>query len=148
MAIKLTQQEADMLIDMLKKTAEKEIAFPSGKGRVIFDVTGDRREDLFAVSIERKGINVDKVSYQGRMRTKGIPLMRLDVNPTSAHRNPDGEIIRGTHLHVYLEEYEMDYATLFDVESKDLYQLCYTFFERFNIVEPPTVTLQLKLTEV
>lgn len=42
MAIKLTQKEADMLIDMLKKTVEKEIVFPQSNGRVEFDVTGDR----------------------------------------------------------------------------------------------------------
>ena len=51
MAIRLTQKEADMLIDMLKKTVVKAISFPRSKGRVEFDVQGDRREDIFAVNI-------------------------------------------------------------------------------------------------
>jgi len=137
-----------MLIEMLKKTVEKDVSFPSDKGRVEFDVQGDRREDVFAVNISRKGINAESASYQGRVRTRGTILMRLDVNPTAVHPNPDGDKITGTHLHIYTEEHEMAYATPFDIENKDLYQLCFLFFERFNIVEPPNVTQQLVLVEV
>ena len=146
MAIKLTQKEADMLIDMLKKTVQKDLELPSGKGRVEFDVTGDRKEDVFVVNISRKGINESSASYQGRVRYgSGAILMRLDVNPTQPHRNPDGEKISGTHLHIYTEEYGERMAVPFDVEDKDLFDLCYAFFERFNIVETPRVTQQLTL---
>ena len=148
MATKLTQKEADMLIGMLKKAVEKEIEYPSGKGRIEFDVTGDRREDIFAVNISRKGINAGGATYQGRVRTSGVILMRLDVNPTAVHPNPDGEKIVGTHIHIYTEEHGDGWAIPFDVEDKDLYELCYAFFERFNIIEPPAVHYQLKLTEV
>ena len=144
----LTQKEADMLIDMLKKTVEEEISFPSGKGRVEFNVTGDRREDMFVINISRKGINATGATYQGRVRTSGVLLMRLDVNPTAVHPNPDGEKIEGTHLHIYTEKHDMGYAIPFDIESKDLYQLCFSFFERFTIVEPPTVMQQLTLREM
>ena len=147
MAIRLTQKEANMLIDMLKKTVEKVISFPSTKGRVEFDVLGERKEDVFAVNISRKGINDAGATYQGRVRTSGAILMRLDVNPTAIHCNPDGEKIRGTHLHVYSEEHDMDLAIPFDIVNKDLYELCYSFFERFNIIEPPSVIYQLKLPE-
>jgi hypothetical protein len=147
MAIKLTQKEADMLIDMLKKTIEKEISFPSGKGRIEFDVLGDRREDVFVINISRKRINANGASYQGRVRHSGIILMRLDVNPTSVHPNPDGQKITGTHLHIYTEEYNMSMAIPFDVENKDLFQLCYIFFERFNIIEPPAIIQQQLIFE-
>ena len=148
MAIKLTQKEADMLIDMLKRTVINEIAFPSSRGRVEFDVVGDRREDIFAINISRKGINAAGASYQGRVRISGIILMRLDVNPTAVHTNPNGERITGNHLHIYTEEYDMSYAISFDINNKDLYILCYSFFERFNIVEPPSVRQQIILAEV
>ena len=46
MAIRLTQKEADMLIGMLKRTVEKEISFPQSKGRIEFDVQGERRDDV------------------------------------------------------------------------------------------------------
>jgi hypothetical protein len=137
-----------MLIGMLKKAVEKEIEFPSGKGRVEFNVTGERREDIFAVNISRKGINAGGATYQGRVRTSGVILMRFDINPTAVHTNPDGERITGTHIHIYTEEYGEGWVIPFDVKNKDLYQLCYTFFERFNIIEPPTVRHQLALTEV
>ena len=113
MAVRLTQKEADMLIKMLKKTVEAEIAFPQEKGRVEFDVHGDRKEDIFVVNISRKGINATGASYQGRVRTSGVILMRLDVNPTAVHPNPDEEKITGTHLHVYTEEYDMAMAVPF-----------------------------------
>ena len=148
MAVRLTQKEADMLINMLKKTVEKEINFPCGKGRVEFDVTGDRREDIFAVNIQRKGINAGGATYQGRVRTNGVILMRLDVNPTGVHTNPDGDKITGTHIHIYTEKYGDSWAIPFDVESMDLYQLCHTFFGRFNVVEPPKMNQQLTLLEV
>jgi len=148
MATRLTKKEADMLIDMLKRTVEKDIPFPVSNGRIEFDATGDRREDIFAVNISRKGIKASGATYQGRVRTSGVILMRLDVNPTSVHLNPDGEKITGTHLHIYTEDSDTGFAIPFDVENKDLYQLCYSFFERFNIVEPPNVMQQLTLTEV
>ena len=148
MAIRLTQKEADTLIEMLKKTVKKEITFPITKGRVEFDVLGDRKEDVFAVNISRKGINAAGATYQGRVRTSGAILMRLDVNPTTAHCNPDGEKINGTHLHIYTEEHDMSVAMPFDIENKDLYELCYSFFERFRIIEPPDVIYQIRLPGV
>ncbi len=148
MSIRLTQKEADKLIAMLKRTVEKEVSFPQKKGRVEFDVTGDRRDDIFVVNISRKGINASGASYQGRSRTRGHLLMRLDINPTQVHRNPDGEKITGTHLHVYTEEHGMDMATPFDIGNNDLYQLCTLFFEKFNIIEQPVLAHQLILEEV
>jgi len=147
-ALKLTQKEADMLIDMLKKTVEKEITFPELKGRVEFDVQGVRKEDVFAVNISRKGINASGASYQGRVRASGSILMRLDINPASVHINPDGEKITGTHLHIYTEEYDMSMAVPFDIENKDLYQLCRVFLEKFNVIETPMINQQFTLTEV
>jgi hypothetical protein len=145
----LTQKEADMLIDMLKKTVEKTIYFPSGKGRLEFDALGERREDVFAINISRKGINAVGATYQGRIRTgSGVVLIRLDVNPTAVHTNPDGEKISGTHIHIYTEGHGTDIAMPFDVENKDVFDLCKTFFKRFNIIEPPTVIQQITTFEV
>jgi len=147
MAIKLTQKEADTLIDMLKRTVEKEISFPQRNGRVEFDVIGDRREEVFVVNLSRKGINAEGASYQGRVRHSGAILMRLDINPTATHTNPDGLKITGTHLHIYTEEYDMAMAIPFDIGNKNLYQSCYTFFEKFYIIEQPKITQRPTLSE-
>jgi len=148
MAVRLTQKEADMLIDMLKRTVEKTISFPIAKGRVEFDVLGDRKKDVFTVNISRKGINATGATYQGKVRTSGAILMRLDVNPTGIHSNPNGEKITGSHLHIYSEEHDMSLAIPFDIGNKDLHELCYSFFKRFNIIESPSVIFQLRLPEV
>ena len=65
--------------------------------------------------------------------------MRLDVNPTGVHTNPDGEKINGTHLHIYTEDYDERYAIEFDTENKDLFELCFTFFKKFNIINGENV---------
>lgn len=144
MAIKLTQQEATLLIDMAKKVVKQtNLEFPTTKGSIDFDVVGERRTDAFIVNIDRKGINAQGCSYQGRIKSSNMILMRLDVNPTAVHVNPsNGEKILGTHLHVYSETYEMSEAIPFDIGNKDLYKICFIFFERFNIIEPPAITYQ------
>ena len=145
--MRLTQAEADMLIDMLKRTVEKHsMEFPSIKGKLSFDVIGERRTDLFVVNIDRKGINAQGCTYQGRIKSNNTILLRLDVNPTAIHPNPSsGEKIYGSHLHIYTEEYEMREAIPFDTENKDLYDLCYSFFKKFNIIEPPELIYQQSL---
>ena len=142
--MKLTQIEANALIAMLKKTADDSfLLFPSEKGKLSFDVLGERNIDVFAVNIDRKGINAQGCTYQGRLKSNDAVLLRLDVNPTAVHINPsNGEKITGTHLHIYNEEYELSEAIPFDTGDKDLYEICYTFFERFNIIEPPEITYQ------
>jgi len=142
MAIRLTQAEADMLIDMLKKFVEKRVLeFPSTKGKLSFDVIGERRTDEFVVSIDRKGLNALGCTYQGRLKSNNLILLRLDINPTAIHKNPSsGEKIHGSHLHIYTEEHDIREAIPFDTEEKNMYELCFVFFERFHVVEPPTLT--------
>lgn len=144
MAIRLNQEEATLLIDMAKETVEKAtLEFPASKGGIVFDVVGKRRADVFLVNIDRKGINAKGCSYQGRIKSNNVILMRLDVNPTAVHVNPsNGEKIYGTHLHVYTETYELSEAVPFNIEDKNLYETCFIFFKRFNIIEPPALTYQ------
>lgn len=144
MAIKLTQAEAEMLIEMLKSTIKKHaLQFPSAKEKLSFDVIGERRTDVFTINIDRKGINANGCTYQGRVKSNNIVLLRLDVNPTAKHRNAsDGQLIIGTHIHIYDEEYELGEAIAFDIENKSLDELCQTFFEKFNIINPPEVAYQ------
>ena len=135
----LTQAEANRLIKMLKKTVEDHIVFPNKKGGTSFAVTGDHENDKFIINIDRKGKNAEKCTYQGRVSQSNQILMRLDIDPNGRHTNPDGELICGNHLHVYHELYDMKFAVTFDIDDKDLFQTCYTFFEKFHIIQPPTM---------
>lgn len=147
MATLLTYIEARRLIDMLKKTVQKNIEFPSGKGGIIFDVIGAKRTDEFIINIDRKGIAAEKCTYQSRIKQNNQVLLRLDIDPTGKHTNPgpDGELIRGNHVHIYTEEYGIKYAIPFDINDRNLYDLCFEFFQKFNIIEPPEVVSQLTI---
>ena len=137
---KLTTEEAKDLIEMLKKYADKKrLDFPSPGNRIQFSVIGDTNQDRFAVNVYRQRINSEGCTFQGRTESDNIVLMRLDVNPTGVHTNPDGEKINGTHLHIYTEDYDERYAIEFDTENKDLFELCFTFFKKFNIINGENV---------
>ncbi len=139
----LTQEEANKLISEIKDLlVKRSYAFPTGKGKLSFDVVGQKSLSEFSVSIERKGINNNACTYQGRIKSNNIVLLRLDASPTAVHTNPSGEKIKGPHLHIYSEKYESREAIPFNVENNDLYELCYTFFEKFNIMQPPQITAQ------
>ena len=147
MAGLLTQAEADELINMLKDAVEERIVFPPDKGRVSFTVIGEHRGDEFIVNIDRKGKAAEKCTYQGRVHSSNQVLMRLDIDPNGKHTNPPptSEIIYGNHLHIYHEDHDMKYAIQFDIEDADLYDLCSTFFRKFNIIKEPTVFYQTRM---
>ena len=68
--------------------------------------------------------------------------MRLDINPTAKHFDKKtGQYIIGPHLHIYSEEYGNE-AIPFDVNNKNLYELCFEFFKKFNVVELPEIYYQ------
>jgi hypothetical protein len=142
--LKLTNEEAKHLINMLKHKIDeyKTFQFPDERGKLTLEVVGERRTDEFVVNIDRKGINAQGCTYQGREKVHNFILLRLDVNPTAVHINPSGERIFGSHLHIYSEEHDSKEAIPFDTDHKDLYQLCFKFFERFNIIDPPDLIQQ------
>lgn len=144
MSVTLTNEEATYLIDMAKHYIEsKRFDFPNEKGQFSFDVVGTRNSDEFTVNIQRKGINFNSCTYQGRTKASNTVLMRLDVNPNAAHINPDDlSKITGTHLHVYSEKYGDKIAVPFDTKSDSLYETCFTFFKKFNIINAPGICCQ------
>ena len=66
----------------------------------------------FKIILRRGNRQPDKLTYLALDKEAKLPLMRLDVVPDNhAHKNPDGEIIYGTHLHIFTEQYQDKYAT-------------------------------------
>ena len=148
--IKLKKEEADRLVKMLKRKVKEQILnFPVEKESISFDVFGERRDDRLVVSINRSGIDSQSCTFQGRNKANNIIVLRLDINPTARHINPiTGDAIVGSHLHIYSEEFEMREAIPFDVQDKDLFSICLTFFEKFNIVDPPNINHQLTIFDI
>lgn len=107
---KLSQNEANRLLKMLKRSIINQISIPSpGKG-IDFEVIGDAKNDVFAVSIYRGKLQAYKFNISGRIKKHGILLLELHIGPTAAHANPDGQKIVGDHWHIYSEEYGRAFA--------------------------------------
>lgn len=139
--MKITQEEAEKLIAMIKKyLGNKDFVFPNTKGKISFEVKGERRTDDFVVNIDRKGPDANNCTYQGRIKSNNVILMRIDITRTGIHTNPSTkEKIYGSHIHLYSEEYDIKEAIPIDWDNKDLYEACFDFFERFHIIENPKI---------
>ena len=143
---KLTQNEADELLQMLKRTLINSISFPE-KGRSIeFDVKGDTNKELFTIKICRGKIDREKYDTGARIKKNGILLLELHINRTKIHINPDGSKIVGSHWHIYSEQYGRRMAfPAEDIESDKFVENTIMFLDRFNVIEKPTVNFQLEL---
>ncbi|QOV20541.1 hypothetical protein INP51_06250 [Blautia liquoris] len=140
---KLTQAEADKMLNMLKKTLLEEIEFPSKGKSIEFDVIGDTKKDIFTAKIYRGKINHLKYDFGARIKKDGILLLELHINPSSAHLNPDGKKIIGSHWHIYSEKYGRKLAFLAeDITSENFVENTLKFFKKFNIIEGPKVYCQ------
>lgn len=135
----LTNSETKILIDMLKKQKKMGIIeIPqSGEKKKIEIVSKDEKEQ-FLVDINRGSIDIYKCTYQERYN-KHFPLIRLDISENSFHRNPDGKKIKGSHIHIYEEGYDMRKAYKIPdgiiKDKNDIIQTLIDFLEYCNVEE-------------
>lgn len=142
---KLTQSEANKLLEMLKKSLVNEISFPDRGKDIEFDVSGERKQDIFTIKIFRGKINSKKCDFGARIKINGILLLELHINP-APHINPDGEKIIGNHWHIYTEEYGRKQAFIAEeINSDDFIKNTIIFLNKFNVIERPKVTFQTEL---
>lgn len=144
----LTQDEANYLLNMLKKSLSNEIAFPKQNSSTEFDVQGNTKQNLFTISISRGKIKRTKYSLGARIKKNGTMLLELHLNPGNTHINPDGEKIVGSHWHIYKEGYGHKFAYPADnIDSDNFIENTLSFFDRFNIIEKPIINHQLELLQ-
>jgi hypothetical protein len=95
--------------------------------------------------VYRGRIVLQKATHNLRVRT-AIPLLRLDLN-AAPHRNPDGEKVGRTHLHVYREGYGDAWA--YEVpddafgDLDDLVRTLNDFMTYCNITQQPAINPHL-----
>lgn len=143
---KLTQAEADKMLNMLKCSLDKNINFPSKGESIEFDLIGESKKDMFTTKIYRGKINRLKYEIGARIKKDGILLLELHVSPGKVHPNPDGTKITGSHWHIYTEEYGRSFAfPAEDIASDKFVENTISFLEKFNVVEKPAVNFQLEL---
>ncbi len=147
----LTQKEADDLLDLLKKCVETKISMPSKGCREDCDVYAiEKKNEKFVISINRKTLFTDKVSFVARYLRDNTILLRLDIAPTAPHKNPPGfpyEEINGTHLHIYKEGFESKYAIPFEVNDELLEDKFLSFLKMFKVIEEPIIICQTEISE-
>jgi hypothetical protein len=135
---KLTTQQGNLELNFIKKleNAKKEYQ-PEQKLEGIIAIKEIDVRDKFIISIYKptknkiKTANYNKLTLSIRTKT-GIMLLRIDLT-TVTHRNPNGNLISGNHIHFYDEVHidkiatELDTVKEFqDFESK-------SFVEKVNI---------------
>lgn len=111
MSTDLSQEEADALRAMEKRredTAQR-YAYPVGGGRVTVPLISLDERERFILDVSQRRIQLNRNRFQVRARTV-IVLARLDLDDLP-HRNPDGEVITGPHLHLYREGFGDKWAS-------------------------------------
>ena len=105
----LTQNRANALIQMEKRPiTNTRWLYPGRGGNLKIELRSVDGRERFLFDVTAGRISLRKASYQTRWRRTTV-LIRLCVNgPT--HRNPDGQLLGNTHLHVYREGYHDKYA--------------------------------------
>lgn len=146
-AAKLTNAEAQRLLEMTKRSLIAEIEFPIKGKSVEFDVRGDTKKDIFSVNIYRGKIQPLKYNIGARIKKNGTMLLELHINATSVHRNPDGKKICGNHWHIYTEEYGRLYAfPAEDFRDDAFVENTIAFLTRFNVIEQPNIIYQTEIS--
>lgn len=132
----MKQEDAEFLIGILKNLLSNNVQIPETGKRTAYeaiDIYNNRNK--FDIYIRRGNLNPNKCTYIILEKDTKTCLLRLDVvDDTSPHKNPDGQMIRGPHLHIYKEGYETSYAIEFNINNPNLVSYCIEFFKKANII--------------
>lgn len=104
----LKTNEIKEFLEEPKQFLDEHLAMPANNEFTSLRGKGLNTQSDYLVDINRKRCIITRITFQNRVETS-IILLRLDVD-TKPHRNPDGEIIGGTHLHIYRENYGSAWA--------------------------------------
>jgi len=114
----LTQGEADGLL-AVKKVFEDRTAIimnrPYREERKIISAVNN--SDIFYLNITETAIEFGKYSLNNRYFQ--TPLVRVCIDSSAVHENPDGTLIKGSHIHLYKESYGDKFATDLRVANID-----------------------------
>lgn len=143
----MNQEEAEYLISALKELLSKTIEIPINGEKTTYDaVEINNIRNKFEIIIRRANIKNDKCTFLVLTKDTKTCLMRLDTGDTLRHKNPNGQIIHGTHLHTFKEGYESSYAIPFDIKNPNLVQYCIEFLKSINIINVEDISVIEKMT--
>lgn len=129
----LSQQEADRLIALIKETVDTMLRLPAaGQKHRRFSVIATDGPEVFDIQPYQGALEPQKQHFTALLDTPKIRLMHLCINGRK-HRNPDGTVIGGTHLHIYREGFSDSYAIPIDITSPDFADNLMFFLKEFNV---------------
>jgi hypothetical protein len=139
--VELTQEIADELLAM-----EKEFVLPDAMNlhpgaKFVRELRSSDGREQFLLDFYQGTVRVSKVTSNHRY-ARTIILARLDLNG-SPHTNPDGQVIHGTHLHLYREGYGDKWAVTLDptqfTTPSDPVTSLHDFLRFLNVRNPPPI---------
>jgi uncharacterized protein DUF6978 len=136
----LQQAEADGLLALEKHRTDDTVhRYPDPGGELAIPLLSPDRREEFILDIRRHRIVlVHGGKYQTRAR-ETVPLARLCF--ARPHRNPDGAEIPRTHLHVYREGFDLQWAFPLDAaifgDGSDRIRLLNDFLRHCNVTREP-----------
>lgn len=134
---KLTQAEAEEMLQMLKRAMIDVINAPEGGNSLTFDAEGVTKKGRFIIGIYRGKIDAGKCNYSARIKINGIPLLELHVGAKNMHFNKDESTpITGSHWHIYTEKDPRYAYPADDVTSDSFVENTVLFLRKFNIIDP------------
>ena len=109
----LNNQEVQILINRLKEP----------KNRLSYDKIHHQLSSLFGtIDIDEAVIDDDDIEYilhiyRGRIKSTRFSihlrfkdnhqhLVRIDIDPSGRHQNPDGTIVTSDHIHIYSNQFD------------------------------------------
>lgn len=104
----LTTNEIKEFLEEPKEFLDERLGMPINNEFASFRAKGLNTKSDYLIDINRKRCIITRITFQNRVETSVI-LLRLDID-TKPHRNPDGEVVGGTHLHIYRENFETAWA--------------------------------------
>ena len=94
----------------------------------------------YILHIYRGRINHERYSIHIRFKNSHDHLVRVDINPSNRHLNPDGSIIEGNHIHIYSNRYDKKDSIAIPLENSDFPNLThivdvYSEFIKYTHIE-------------
>ena len=137
----LSQEDAEKLLSELKEALIESIHAPENRKSVEFDAQGCSSKNLFSIYIFRGKINKEKVNYSARIKANNVVLLELHVGATNKHMDPiTGDVISGSHWHIYQEGYNHSHAfPAENINSDEFVENTIKFLDKFNVIKKPAV---------
>ena len=106
MAALLTQAEAHNLLAVSKESVLRDVLtwFANTRQEELF-IELDGKERKFVLNLNRNPFEI-----RLHLRTKGSNFGLARIDNAAQHTNPDGNILRGPHLHWYREGFGLTWA--------------------------------------